>query len=245
MVFTDTASYSTSSSACSGCWATSSRRGSPTSPTQVVAGHLARRAGRLRAPERPRPAPVLARCAPTGATCSHRRVADPRPGPRATTCSGCSAGTGTLPPRRRLRAYGRIFKTLHLLAFVDPADEGYPRTPSTGSSPSRSPATGCRAQRTPASAANSARPTAKARKISSARSAWSLTPSCCGTPATPTPPSPSSTTPGAATSIDADAARLSPLVRLPREHARPLRLYAAARREGLRPLRDPASPDYQ
>ena len=47
------------------------------------------------------------------------------------TCCGCSAGTAALPRwawRRRVR---RIAKTLHLLALVDPADDGYRRTVNT------------------------------------------------------------------------------------------------------------------
>ena len=48
------------------------------------------------------------------------------------TCCGCSAGTATRPPLGQAFAeYGRIAKTLHLLALVDPADDGYRRTVNT------------------------------------------------------------------------------------------------------------------
>jgi len=68
--------------------------------------------------------------------------------------------------------YGRIAKTLHLLAFVDPADEAYPahRAPAAHHPESRHRLA---ARSSTASAASCARPTAKGRKTSSARSAWS------------------------------------------------------------------------
>jgi hypothetical protein len=44
------------------------------------------------------------------------------------TCCGCSAGTGTRPRWGRRSPSTGGAKTLHLLAFVDPADEAYRRT---------------------------------------------------------------------------------------------------------------------
>lgn len=45
-----------------------------------------------------------------------------------TTCCGCSAGRDARPPLGQAFAeYGRIPKTLHLLAVVDPVDDTYRR----------------------------------------------------------------------------------------------------------------------
>jgi TnpA family transposase len=95
-------------------------------------------------------------------------------GPRASTLA------------RAVGEVGRISKTLYLLAYID--DEDY----HGASSPS---STGARAAMpwpdgsSTVSKANYASPTGKAKKISSAASAWSSMPSSCGTPATSTGPS--------------------------------------------------------
>lgn len=82
--------------------------------------------------------------------------------------------------------YGRIAKTIHLLALIDPADSTYRRAVNTQLTVQESRHRLARAifhgrrgqiyQRY-----------ARARRTSSVRSAWCLTPSCCGTPAIPTP----------------------------------------------------------
>jgi TnpA family transposase len=66
--------------------------------------------------------------------------------------------------------YGRIAKTLHLLSVID--DEGYRRRMSTRSTSRRS-ATGWPDGSSTGSAASSVSATARARRTSSARSAWS------------------------------------------------------------------------
>src|SRR3954452_12175150 len=70
--------------------------------------------------------------------------------------------------------YGRIAKTLHLLALVDPVDTGYRRTIgrqlTVQESRHRWPA-----RSSTASAANCARRTGKAKRTSWARSGWSST----------------------------------------------------------------------
>ena len=84
--------------------------------------------------------------------------------------------------------YGRIAKTLHLLALVDPIDGTYQRRMNRQLTVQESRHRLGRKSAT-ATAARSGRPTAKAKKTSSPPSAWSSTQSCCGTPATSTPSS--------------------------------------------------------
>ncbi|MBO8199258.1 Tn3 family transposase [Streptomyces smyrnaeus] len=87
--------------------------------------------------------------------------------------------------------YGRIDKTMHLLALVDPVDDTYRRlmnrqltAQESRHRPTRAICHGGRGR--------SARRTAMARRTSSPPSDWSSTPWSCGTPDTSTPPSPSS-----------------------------------------------------
>jgi hypothetical protein len=83
--------------------------------------------------------------------------------------------------------YGRIFKTLHILSYID-TDETYRRDIKASATcrkdatpwPGRS-ATGRRASCTTATSA--------AWRTSSAPSAWCSTASCCGPRSTSTPPS--------------------------------------------------------
>jgi TnpA family transposase len=86
--------------------------------------------------------------------------------------------------------YGRIAKTEHLLRVVDPVDDTYRRQMNRQLTV-QGPATSWRGTCATASAARFTRRTATAWRTSSARSAWSSTPSCSGQPATSTPPSPS------------------------------------------------------
>jgi hypothetical protein len=71
---------------------------------------------------------------------------------------------------RALAEYGRIAKTLHMLAFVD-VDETTGAA-STCSSTLRNPATPWRGASCTAAADSSTSPTGKARKTNSARSGW-------------------------------------------------------------------------
>jgi TnpA family transposase len=84
-----------------------------------------------------------------------------------------------------LAHYGRVFKTLHVLAYVD--DETY-RRDIRGSAISKKAATTWPATCSTAARANCTGPTTRAWRTSSAPSAWSSTASRCGTPSTSTPP---------------------------------------------------------
>lgn len=76
--------------------------------------------------------------------------------------------------------YGRVDKTLHLLAMVDPVDESWRRV--TRQLNIQESWHRWQERSSTGSAASCARRTGKVRKTSSARSVWSSTPWCCGTP---------------------------------------------------------------
>ena len=129
--------------------------------------------------------------------------------------------------RQAFAECGRIAKTLHLLALVDPVDTGYRRAIGRQLTVQESRHRLARkifhGQRGELRQAYR-----RARRTSSARSGWSSTPSCCGTPATPTPPSPRC----APRATQARRRRHAALTagRRAHQHARPVRLHRARRR---------------
>lgn len=111
---------------------------------------------------------------------------------------------GAVPPprrHRRVRHPGRHQEHRDLRSQVRGVE---------GSSPCRNPAPSSPATCATANAAPSTRRTATGWRTSSARSAWSSTPSCSGPPATSTPPS-SSSAPRATSCGTRTSPRLSPL----------------------------------
>lgn len=94
--------------------------------------------------------------------------------------------------------YGRMAKTEHLLRVVDPVDDTYRQQMNRQLTVQESRHKLARDVRH-GSAAPSTKHTGTGRRTSSARSAWSSTPSCCGPRSTSTP-SPASFTPKATSS---------------------------------------------
>lgn len=93
-------------------------------------------------------------------------------------------GTPT-PLGQALAEYGRIPKTLHLLAMIDPVDETYRRTVIRQQNIVESRHALAR-KILHGNRARSPRRTGPGKKTSSARSASCSTRSCCGRPATST-----------------------------------------------------------
>jgi len=113
------------------------------------------------------------------------------------------------PLGEAIASYGRIFKSLHILAYVD--DETY-RRDIKGIRTSRRVATPSRRRSSTARRASCTSATTRAWRTSWGPSGWCSTAWCCGTPSTSMPPWNSSGPRATRSSTDAGT-RLSPFVR--------------------------------